>query len=127
MEKQALVALQTILSLKDIELTKEVVESEDFAAKYGDLKEIIAILSDVKKTLEDKVKDVIEPMYAMDGTNSIVNKKYNFSYVAPTVRVTVDSAKLKKDFPDVYKECIKTSSVAATMRVTERKATDGEE
>ena len=127
MEKQALVALQTILSLKDSELTKEVVESEDFAAKYGDLKEIIAILSDVKKTLEDKVKDVIEPMYAMDGTNSIVNKKYNFSYVAPTVRVTVDSAKLKKDFPDVYKECIKTSSVAATMRVTERKATDGEE
>ena len=126
MSKNELVTVSDLSALGNLEITKELVESEDFASEYEALKAAIDVLTNAKKAIEGKIKDIIEPLYEEDGTSTLVNPKYNFTYVSATTRLTVDSAKLKKDFPDVYKQCVKTSVAAASMRVTERKSNDAE-
>ena len=42
------------------------------------------------------------------------------TYIAPTTRQTIDSARLKKELPDVAKEYAKTSEVKETVRITLR-------
>ena len=116
-----LVTLDSLTALANAEVTKALVESSDFGAQYAALKEAIDTLTALKKELDGKVGEVIAPMYAEDGTTTISNDKYNFTYCAPTTSLTVDTAKLKKDFPEVYKQCVKTSSRSASLRVTEKK------
>ena len=116
-----LVTLDSLTALANVEVTRALVESSDFAAQYGALKEAIEALTALKKELDGKVGEVLAPMYAEDGTTTISNEKYNFTYCAPTTSLTVDTAKLKKEFPDVYKQCVKTTSRSASLRVTEKK------
>ena len=116
-----LVTLDSLTALANVEVTKALVESSDFATQYGALKEAIEALTALKKELDGKVGEVLAPMYAEDGTTTISNEKYNFTYCAPTTSLTVDTAKLKKEFPDVYKQCVKTTSRSASLRVTEKK------
>lgn len=40
-----------------------------------------------------------------------------FTYIAPTVRNTIDSAKLKKEMPDVAAKYMKTSNVSASVKI----------
>lgn len=42
------------------------------------------------------------------------------TYVAPIDRLSVDSTKLKKNYPQVYTECQKLTKVKATVRITFR-------
>ena len=42
------------------------------------------------------------------------------TYIAPTTRQTIDSARLKKEQPDIAKEYSKTSDVKETVRITLR-------
>lgn len=52
------------------------------------------------------------------------NKKLLVTYVAPQDRISVDSNKLKKNFPQVYAECQKLSKIKAQIRVTVREDVD---
>lgn len=45
------------------------------------------------------------------------NDLMTISYVPNTNRVTVDSSKLKKNYPDIYNDCIKTSIVKSSIRI----------
>lgn len=45
------------------------------------------------------------------------NDLMTISYVAPTSRESVDSSKLKKTYPDIYKDCVKTSIVKSSVRI----------
>lgn len=116
-----LVTIKNLSALADLPVTRELVESNDFGAQYAALKEAIDALTAAKKAIDGKVSEVIAPLYEEDGTTTISNEKYNFTYCAATTSLTVDSAKLKKEFPDVYKQCVKTSQRAASLRVTEKK------
>ena len=124
MDKNELITLDAAKALGDVVLTREMIESPEFAASY----EQVLALADAIKAVTDKIKEnisnIVTATYEEDGTQPISNDKYNFTYVAPTIATSVDSAKLKKDFPDVYKECLKTSSKKASLRVTERKTVE---
>ncbi len=119
-----LTIINKVTALAEKPITKEIIESDDFAEKYASLKEILDNLTAIKKTIEEKIGEVVVPLYAEDGTTTVGNSKYNFTYVAPTTSLTVDSAKLKKEFPDVYKQCVKTSQRKASLRITEKKVAE---
>lgn len=58
-------------------------------------------------------------MQAMEsnGLKKVENDVMAITYVAPTTRMTVDSAKLKKESPELYAKYAKTSDVKASIRI----------
>lgn len=116
-----LITIDKLDALAKTEITKDLVETSDFGHQYALLKEAIDYLTGLKKEIDSHVGEVIAPLYMEDGTTTISNDKYSFTYCAPTTSLTVDTAKLKKEFPDVYKQCVKTTSRNASLRVTEKK------
>lgn len=115
-----LVTINNTSALENIEVTRALMESNDFADQYLALKAAIDYLTGVKKGLDSKISAVITPLYEADGTTTVCNDKLNFTYCAPTTSMAVDSAKLKKEFPDVYRRCVKTQQRNASLRVTEK-------
>lgn len=64
----------------------------------------------------DKLKaDLLSAMEAY-GVEKWENEAMAVSYIAPTTRNSVDSAKLKKSYPGIYEECVKTSNVKSSVR-----------
>lgn len=71
------------------------------------------------KELDLKRKDMKEELQALMEQYGVVkweNELMAINYVAPSTRNSVDSSKLKKNYPDVYKDVIKTSNVKASIR-----------
>lgn len=122
-----LITVKDINNLQQVEVTKELLRANDFSEQYLALKRTIDQLKAVKESIDAKISDVIFPLNAEDGTTTISSDKLNFTYCAPTVSMSVDGAKLKKEFPDVYKQCIKTSQRKASLRITERASGSEEE
>lgn len=52
------------------------------------------------------------------------NGLIQITYVAPTESISVDSAKLKKEYPQIYSSCTKLSKKKAYVRVTNRLGDD---
>lgn len=80
----------------------------------------IVALTLQKKQIEDQEKEMrVQLMAAMEkhGVKSFENDDVKFTYVAPTTRTTIDSAKLRKDLPDVAAKYSKTSNVSASIQI----------
>lgn len=71
-----------------------------------------------KKMDEERDKLKADLLAAMEqhGIEKWENDVMSVSYVAPTKRISVDSAKLKKELPDVFKNYSKTSNVKSSVR-----------
>lgn len=81
----------------------------------------IAAISKQKKELEEQEKQVrtsLEAAMEQYGIKSFDNDILKVVYVAPTTKTSVDSAKLKKEQPDIYAKYTKTSDVKASVRIT---------
>ena len=63
-----------------------------------------------------------ELLKAMERYNvkSFDNGSIRFAYAAPTTRTTLDSARLKKEQPQIVAQYQKTSDVKASVRITVR-------
>ena len=116
-----LITLESLNALTETEITKAVVESDDFSAQYAALKDLMSKLDGVKKKLDGKIKEVAQDVFQKEGITTIRSNKYNFTYCAPSTSLSVDSAKLKKEYPDVYTACAKVTNRESSLRVTERK------
>lgn len=80
----------------------------------------IADLTIQKKKLEEKEKEMrAQLVKAMEqyGVKKFESDSVTFTYTAPTVRNTIDSAKLKKEMPDVAAKYMKTSNVSASVKI----------
>lgn len=81
----------------------------------------IADIASKKKELEDQDKKMREQLeVAMEQYNikSFENDLVKITYTEPTTRASVDSAKLKKNYPDIYLECYKVTNVKGSVRIT---------
>lgn len=81
----------------------------------------IASLTLQKKQIEEQEKAMrVQLMAAMEkyGVKQFDSEQVRFTYVAPTTRITIDSAKLKKELPDVAAKYSKTSNVSASVKIT---------
>lgn len=83
--------------------------------------EKIAALVNQKKALEDQEKILKAALFtAMEkfGIKKFEFDVLNLTYVAPTVSHGIDTAKLKKKFPDVAAECAKNTPKAGYVKIT---------
>lgn len=84
------------------------------------LKEIANIVTQ-KKQLEDqekKLKDKLQEAMEKHGIKKFESDVLNITYVAPSTSTSIDSAKLKKKYPDIAEECSKTSNRKAYVKVS---------
>ena len=91
----------------------EIVVAQDFTRAYAEFQ---------KKALEMdlKLKEVKEKMkIAMEENNRLTYEDdfIKITYRKASTRTTVDSAKLKKELPDIYEEYSKTSNVSSSISV----------
>lgn len=81
---------------------------------------MIAAISVQKKKLEEQEKEMrAQLIKAMEqyGVKKFDTPEVTFTYTAPTVRNSIDSAKLKKELPDVAAKYTKTSNVSASVKI----------
>lgn len=99
-------------------------EKDALATMQTEAAAIIKAVADLalqKKQVEEREKEVRGQLVAaMEkfGVKSFENETVKFVYVAPTTKTTIDSAKLKKELPDVAEKYSKTSDVSASVRIT---------
>lgn len=92
------------------------------AFKGGQLAVLQGIASVVqqKKELEAKEAELkVKLQEAMEayGIKKFTSDILNITYVAATTSTSIDSAKLKKKYPDIAAECSKTSNKKAYIKV----------
>lgn len=99
-------------------------EMTDLQVMQNTLPDVIQTITEIarqKKALDEKEKVMKESLReAMErtGIKKFESPDLKFVYVAPTTRTSIDSAKLKKKYPEIAEECSKTSEVSASVRVT---------
>jgi len=101
----------------------EVTESDIMAfqsAIPGTLQKITNLFQ-MKKQMDEQEKmlkaELLKAM-EMHGIKSFENDHIKMTYVAPTIKTTIDSKLLKKECPDIYAQYSKTSGVSASVRVS---------
>lgn len=101
----------------------EVTESDlvAFQSSVPSTLQKITNLIQMKKQLDEQEKTLrTELVKAMEMHNvkSFENDMIKMTYVAPTIKNTLDSKALKKDHPDLFAQYSKTSGVSASVKIT---------
>lgn len=81
----------------------------------------IAGISAQKKALEarDKtMREQLEKVMEEFGVKSFENELIKLTYTEPTTRESIDSAKLKKELPEVAAKYTKVTNVKGSVRIT---------
>lgn len=91
-----------------------------FQSKAMVIMQRIADLDLQKKQLEAQDKEVrqqLQKAMAEYGIKSFENDILKVTYIAPSTRTTIDSAKLKKELPAVAEKYTKISQVKGSVRI----------
>lgn len=88
-------------------LEKELIELTPYYIRY--------------KEVEAAFRMAIQEQLVSAGATKYSGELFDVSYVAPSVRVGLDTARLKAERPDIYEAYIKESSVSATVKLTSKK------
>lgn len=99
------------------ELTKTVLSKNKLEAKISQaiagFQEEAATLREKEAELNAAIKDGMEKA----GIPKFENDILKITYIAPTVRNSVDITKLREQWPDVAEECMKQSTVKSSIRI----------
>ena len=101
-------------------ITEQSNELIPFQSKAMAIMQKIVDLNIQKKQLEAQDKDVRQQLEKVMGEYNITsfeNDLLKVTYVAPTTRTTIDSAKLKKDLPAIAEKYTKISQVKGSVRI----------
>lgn len=99
----------------------------DIQSSLGDLTELtqveeyISYLERQKKTAEEKAQKMRQKLLDAMEANAITqyeNESIKITYVSPSTRTTIDTAKLKKEQPAIAEAYSKTSETKASLRIT---------
>ena len=95
--------------------------SEEELVDLEELIQEIKVKKEELKVLEDKVGKIQDILYATmgkEGVKTVDRGKLKITYVAPSTRVSVDSKKLQKEEPEIYKKYVNTTTVAGSIKIT---------
>ena len=90
-------------------------------AKLAKFESIIAEAEQMKKAAEeqrDEIKAAIMAAMEKNGVKTFETDHIKLTYVAPSTRSTIDTARLKKELPQVAEQYAKTSETKASLRIT---------
>ncbi len=99
---------------------KETTDVVPFQSKAMAIMQKIVDLNIQKKQLEAQDKEVrqqLEKVMGEYGIKQFENDLLKVTYVEPTTRTTIDSAKLKKELPAVAEKYTKVSQVKGSVRI----------
>lgn len=95
--------------------------SEEELVDLEELMQKIKVKEDELKLLKDMVDSVKTVLYGTmekEGIKTVDRGNLKITYVAPSSRTSVDSKKLEKEEPEIYKKYAKTTTVAGSIKIT---------
>jgi hypothetical protein len=101
--------------------TLELTGTDAQLAELAEVESLIKAIEEQKKAAEAQAVELRAAIMAAmeaNGVTSFENERIKLTYVAPTTRTAIDSAKLKKDLPEIAERYTKTSNVKASLRIT---------
>ena len=118
---------EKIENLLNAEREGRLISDVDLGVSEEELEELEELMEDIKSKEEelkllkekvDKVKEVLYDTMGKEGVKTVDRGKLKITYVAPSSRTSVDSKKLEKEEPEIYKKYIKTTTVAGSIKIT---------
>lgn len=103
--------------ISDVDLGVSEEELEDLEELMEDIKSKEEELNLLKEKV-DKVKGILYDTMGKEGVKTVDRGKLKITYVAPSVRTSVDSKKLQKEEPEIYNKYVKTTTVAGSIKIT---------
>ena len=103
--------------ISDVDLGVSEEELEDLT----ELMEKITVKEKELKLLKDMVDSVKTVLYGTmekEGIKTVDRGNLKITYVAPSCRTSVDSKKLEKEEPEIFKKYVKTTTVAGSIKIT---------
>ena len=103
--------------ISDVDLGVSEEELEDLT----ELMEKITVKEKELKLLKDMVDSVKTTLYGTmekEGIKTVDRGNLKITYVAPSSRTSVDSKKLEKEEPEIFKKYAKTTTVAGSIKIT---------
>ena len=103
------------------ELLKKYATNEAEIEKLeAEMTNAICQLKNTQSALKEANENIKQQIMASMENNEV--KKYendyiSITYVAPTKKRILDTAKLKKEHLDIYEQCLKSSDVKASLRI----------
>lgn len=91
----------------------EIVIDNDFIEKYRNFKKLQLEMDLMEKDLKAKLKDAME----MLGKDKFIVDGFSAKIKAGYTTTRFDSARFKKECPDIYNEYLKESSVASSITI----------
>ena len=90
---------------------------EKFAKEYKKMKKLQEQITRTENMIKDKLIEMFEKQPELDKKYVAVDG-LKFTYVGPSQRNTVDTKKLKEEYPEIYKKVATKSSVKSQIRTT---------
>ena len=103
--------------ISDVDLgvsEEELVDLEELMEKITVKEKELKLLKD----MVDSIKTVLYGTMEKEGIKTVDRGKLKITYVAPSCRTSVDSKKLEKEDPEIYKKYAKTTTVAGSIKIT---------
>ncbi len=110
--------MNSIVSLSETEISKEILASEDFTDSYSNLVALTKYLEDLKKNIDNSIKDCLKDQYFESGEASMEANGMRYTYVPETSRETFNTKDFKAENPELYKKYVKVSPVSESLRTT---------
>ena len=116
-----------IENLLNAEREGRLISNVDLGVSEEELEELEELMEDIKSKEEelkllkekvDKVKEVLYDTMGKEGVKTVDRGKLKITYVAPSSRTSVDSKKLEKEEPEIYKKYVKTTTVEGNIKIT---------
>ena len=116
-----------IENLLNAEREGRLISDVDLGVSEEELEELEELMKDIKSKEEelnllkekvDKVKETLYCTMEKEGVKTVDRNKLKITYVAPSTRTSVDSKKLQKEEPEIYKKYVETTTVAGSIKIT---------
>ena len=118
---------EKIENLLNAEREGRLISDVDLGVSEEELEDLTELMEDIKlkeeelkllKEKVDKVKEVLYDTMGKEGVKTVDRGKLKITYVAPSSRTSVDSKKLEKEEPEIYKKYVNTTTVEGSIKIT---------
>ena len=118
---------EKIENLLKAEREGRLISDVDLGVSEEELEDLTELMEEIKakedelklmKEKVDKVKEILYGTMEKEGIKTVDRGNLKITYVAPSCRTSVDSKKLEKEEPEIYKKYVKTTTVAGSIKIT---------
>ena len=118
---------EKIENLLKAEREGRLISDVDLGVSEEELEDLTELMEEIKakedelkllKDMVDSVKTVLYGTMEKEGIKTVDRGNLKITYVAPSCRTSVDSKKLEKEEPEIYKKYVKTTTVEGSIKIT---------